>query len=60
MSIINCSEYDCVYQKEGKCEFNNVVSGFMCTTKPCIHYVSAKHSPNSDISGSDIQTPHLS
>ncbi len=60
MSTINCSEYDCAYQKDGKCEFNNIVSGFICTTKPCIHYVAIKHKNYENFNGSDTQKPHLS
>lgn len=55
MSTINCSENDCMYQKDGKCGFNRISSGFICTTKPCIHYV--RHSP-SDINRLNIQKPN--
>lgn len=38
MSIINCADKNCVYQKDGKCEFNCVVSAKIFSDGRCVHY----------------------
>lgn len=38
MSTINCTDKSCVYQKDGKCEFNAVVSGKVAADGHCVHY----------------------
>lgn len=42
MSTINCVDKSCIYQKDGKCEFNSVISGKISTNGQCVHYRAAE------------------
>ncbi len=42
MSTINCTDKNCVHQKDGKCEFNSVTSGKIAANGHCVHYCSAE------------------
>lgn len=53
MSIINCTDKSCIYQKDGKCEFNAVVSGKISSDGRCAHYrasnLGAEHLPSKNL-----------
>ena len=47
MSIINCNQRDCGYQKDGKCEFNSVTPIITNGNAGCVYFNEVRSGGNS-------------